>query len=60
MSRILVIEDEASLRFLIADVLTSMGFTVSCSPDAAGALEVAAASTIDMVLADVIPSNSIS
>ena len=50
---VLVIEDEPELRTLMTNMLTTMGFTVSSSPDAAGALQVAASSDIDMVVADV-------
>ncbi len=50
---VLVVEDEPELRTLITRMLVEMGFTVSSSADAASALEHAASSAIDIVVADV-------
>lgn len=52
--RLLVIDDDAGMQSLLADVLTSMGYSVTSFSDAIGALKLIAASEqkIDAVICD--------
>ena len=54
--RILVVEDEAGLRRLVAEILTRRGYLVTVASDGAAALEVLASTTAsyDLVLSDMV------
>jgi len=51
---VLVVDDEAASRLLVAEVLRSNGFTVHEAPDGATALERVAAERPDLVVLDVV------
>jgi DNA-binding response OmpR family regulator len=51
-NRILVVDDDASVREMLARVLAGEGYLVSAAADGASALEIAAATKIDLVLLD--------
>jgi DNA-binding response OmpR family regulator len=52
--RILVVEDEASLRNVLSDKLTSEGFLVDCAVDGAEGLRLAREKHPDLILLDLI------
>ena len=49
---ILVVEDDADIRALVADVLTGAGHAVAAAPDGRAALALAAARPPDLILLD--------
>jgi DNA-binding response OmpR family regulator len=51
-NQILVVDDDASVREMLARVLTGEGYLVSTAADGTSALEIAAAIKIDLVLLD--------
>jgi DNA-binding response OmpR family regulator len=51
-NRILVVDDDSSVRELMARVLAGEGYMVSAAADGTAALEIAAATKIDLVLLD--------
>lgn len=53
MTRVLIVDDEPSIRQLIATLLTLEGFDVSSAPDGQAALEMVLASTPDVIISDV-------
>ena len=53
MTRILAVDDSASMRQMVAFTLKSAGFDVTEAEDGAKALEVAQKETFNLVLADV-------
>ena len=52
--RILIVDDEAPLRFLLSKQLTRAGFNVETAADGAAALAVAAETTLDAIVLDVV------
>ena len=52
--RILIVDDEAPLRFLLSKQLTRAGFDVVTAADGAAALELAAEMTLDAIVLDVV------
>lgn len=52
--RILIVDDEAPLRFLLSKQLTRAGFDVTSAPDGATALTVAGETTFDAIVLDVV------
>jgi DNA-binding response OmpR family regulator len=50
---VLIVDDEPTIRELIAALLTDEGFMVQCAGDGAEALAVVAADAIDLVISDV-------
>jgi len=50
---VLVVDDEPSIRLLMHDFLTSLGFRVLVAPDVPGARATLAAETVHLVLSDV-------
>ena len=52
--RILIVDDEAPLRFLLSKQLTRAGFNVATAADGAAALAVAAETTLDAIVLDVV------
>lgn len=52
--RILIVDDEAPLRFLLSKQLTRAGFDVTAAADGAAALEVAAEMALDAIVLDVV------
>lgn len=53
MTRVLIVDDEPSIRQLIATMLTLEGFEVTTAPDGRAALEHARANAPDVVISDV-------
>jgi DNA-binding NtrC family response regulator len=53
MLKVLIVEDDADLRELIAEALTDQGCDVRCAADGAEARDAAAEITYDVVLADI-------
>ena len=53
MTRILIVDDEPSIRQLIATLLTLEGFDVSTAPDGRAALKQVLAAAPDVVISDV-------
>lgn len=53
MTRVLVVDDNAQVRGLVAKVLGSAGWMVETAPDEVGALELAAAGPVDLLVTDV-------
>jgi CheY-like chemotaxis protein len=54
MTRVLVVDDEPSIRQLVATLLTLEGFDVSTAPDGRAALELLLTTTVpDLVISDV-------
>jgi two-component system chemotaxis response regulator CheY len=53
MTRILAVDDSASMRQMVAFTLKSAGFDVTEAPDGAAALEIARKERFNVVLADV-------
>jgi DNA-binding response OmpR family regulator len=51
-NRILVVDDDSSVRELMARVLTGEGYVVSTAADGTAALEIAVTAKIDLVLLD--------
>jgi CheY-like chemotaxis protein len=51
-NRILVVDDDSSVRGMLARVLVGEGYMVSAAADGTSALEIAAATKIDLVLLD--------
>jgi nitrogen-specific signal transduction histidine kinase len=51
---ILIVDDEAALRLLHKEILSSHGYTVYCAEDAKQALSILEKENIDLVLSDVI------
>jgi CheY-like chemotaxis protein len=51
-SRILVVDDDLSVREMLARVLSGEGYLVSAAADGASALEIATATKVDLVLLD--------
>ncbi len=52
MSRILVVDDDASVREMLTRVLAGEGYLVWAAADGTAALEIAAAARVDLVLLD--------
>jgi DNA-binding NtrC family response regulator len=52
LGRILVVDDAASVRDILAEYLTDLGYTVDVAPDAAQALKLAVNTHPDLVLLD--------
>lgn len=53
MTRVLIVDDEPSIRQLVATLLTLEGFDVTTAPDGRAALEQVQADAPDVVLSDV-------
>ena len=53
MTRVLIVDDEPSIRQLVATLLTLEGFEVTTAPDGRAALEQIQASAPDVVISDV-------
>ena len=53
MARILTVDDSVAMRQMVEVTLTSAGYEVSQAKDARQALDLASASTYDLVIADV-------
>ncbi len=53
MTRVLIVDDEPSIRQLIATLLTLEGFDVSTAPDGRAALEQVLTAAPDVVISDV-------
>jgi two-component system sensor histidine kinase/response regulator len=53
MTRVLIVDDEPSIRQLIATLLTLEGFEVTTAPDGQAALEQVQANPPDLVVSDV-------
>ena len=53
MTRVLIVDDEPSIRQLVATLLTLEGFDVTTAPDGRAALEQVLAEAPDMVISDV-------
>ncbi|MDE6543174.1 MAG: response regulator, partial [Muribaculaceae bacterium] len=51
--KVLLVEDDSTLAFIIADALRREGFDVVCAADGEAGLEAVAASLPDVVVADV-------
>jgi signal transduction histidine kinase len=56
--RVLMVEDDALVREIVAPSLQALGFEVSTSGDAAGALELLSKSAFDVVFSDVVMPGS--
>ncbi len=54
MSRVLVVDDERQIRFLLRTFLEEMGYTVLCAADGASAIEVFESDPVDVVLTDLL------
>jgi CheY-like chemotaxis protein len=55
--RVLIVDDDAAVRELAADILIEAGFSVACEHDAERALVIAAAEQFDVILTDVVMPN---
>ncbi len=51
--RILVVDDERGIRFLLSDVLSSQGFQVSMAKDGQESLDQLEANSFDLVITDI-------
>ncbi|HJS84443.1 MAG TPA: CHASE3 domain-containing protein [Acetobacteraceae bacterium] len=53
-ARVLIVEDEAEVRDILAAILEDLGYSVLTAPDGAAALKVVAAQSVDLALIDVV------